>query len=97
MSIAACLLLYSFAVIVFGPPLLQRLTRAGQAPRFGVAAWLTAIGSVLITWAAAVLVVVDLAAHWNQRGLVLVSCLARLRGVVSGADGIAPQVMLPPC
>lgn len=96
MSIAACLLLYSFTVIVVGPPVLRLLTRGGQAPRFGVAAWLTAVASVLLTWAAAVvLVVVDVGRHWNQRGgLILVSCLMRLHAVAVGDAGVVPQIAL---
>jgi beta-lactamase regulating signal transducer with metallopeptidase domain len=95
-SIAACLLLYSFTVIVVGPPVLRLLTRGGQAPRFGVAVWLTAVASVLMTWAAAVvLVVVDVARHWNQRGgLIIVSCLTRLHAVVVGDAGLEPQIAL---
>jgi Zn-dependent protease with chaperone function len=92
-SIAACLLLYSIAVIVVGPPVLRMLTWGGQAPRFGVAAWLTAIGSVLLTWAAAaVLVVVDVVRHWNQRGEIVASCLLRLHGVAVGDAGLLPQI-----
>lgn len=47
-NIAVCLLLYSVAVLVFAPRLLHVLTRAGHAPRFGVAVWLVAIGIVLL-------------------------------------------------
>lgn len=95
MSIAACLLFYSVAVIVVGPPLLRMLTRGGQAPAFGVAAWLTAVASVLMTWtASAVLVVVDLTRHWNQRGVILTSCLMRLHAVVAGDAGLVPQIAL---
>ena len=95
MSVASCLLLYSFAVIVAGPPLLRRLTRSGHAPRIGVAAWLTAIGSVLFTWiAAAVMTVVDAAGHWSQPGVLIASCLARVHAMAIGDAGIAPQIIL---
>jgi Zn-dependent protease with chaperone function len=95
LSIAFCLLFYSLAVVVLGPPLLARLTRTGHAPRLGVAAWLTAIGSVLLTWvAAAVLVIVEAAGHWNYPGVLLASCLARLRGLVTGDAGITAQITL---
>jgi Zn-dependent protease with chaperone function len=94
-SIAACLLLYSVAVIVVGPPLLQRLTRDGHTPRFGVAVWLSAIGSVLITWlAVAVLVVFDVVRHWNYPAVIALSCVARLRGVMTGQAGIGSQITL---
>ena len=53
MSVAACLLLYSVVVLVVGPPALCRLTQTGYASRLGVAAWMTAIGSVLLSWVAA--------------------------------------------
>lgn len=92
MSIAAVLLLYGLMVLVFGPSLLRRLTFDGNAPRFGVAAWLTAIVSVLTTWfTAAILFVVDITGHW-YRGTFAVSCLAKLRGVVLGDAGLEPQV-----
>jgi Zn-dependent protease with chaperone function len=91
-SIAACLVVYSFAVAVLGPPLLRRMTRGGDAPRLGVAGWLTAIGSVLVSWlAAASFLIADVASHWNQP---LVSCLAMLGGVAMGDVGIAPQLLL---
>ena len=92
MSIAAGLLLYSMVVLVFGPSLLRRLTFNGQAPRCGVAAWLTAIASVLTTWLlAAVLFVVDVSGHWYQ-GTYVVSCLTRLHAVAAGAAGLTAQV-----
>jgi Zn-dependent protease with chaperone function len=97
-SIAVCLLLYSLAVLVAGPPLLRALTRYGHAPRFGVAAWLTAIGTVVLIWlAAAAIVIIDLASHWNYPRILMASCLVRLRGVltvVSDSAGLAPQVTL---
>jgi Zn-dependent protease with chaperone function len=93
MSIAACLLLYSFAVVVAGPPLLRRVTRDGHSPRLGVAAWLSAIGSVLITWlAAAGLLVFEVVRHWPAGATLC--CLARLRSVMAGHAGIAPQTAL---
>ena len=76
MNAAVGLLLYSLVVVVAGPPLLRRLTRSGQVPRLGVAAWLSAIASVLIMWfAAAVVLAVDVARHWNQ-GHFVAACLA---------------------
>jgi Zn-dependent protease with chaperone function len=93
-SVAACLL-YSLAVAVLGPPLLRRLTRGGQAPRLGVAAWLTAIGSVLTSWmATAVFLVTDVTGHWNEPHSLIASCLALLGDVVTGDAGMAAQVLL---
>ncbi|OCB23446.1 M56 family metallopeptidase [Mycobacterium intracellulare] len=84
MSIAVCLLLYSLVVLVAGPPLLRALTRHGHAPRFGVAAWLTAIATVVLIWlAVAGGVTVEVASHWDYPRLVAASCLDRLRGVVA--------------
>lgn len=95
MSIAACLLLYSLVVLLVGPPVLRRLTHSGQAPRLGVAAWLTAIVSVLGSWIAALVVAVVEAVHrWDQPGLVLASCLAWLRDAVSGEAGVVPQTVV---
>jgi hypothetical protein len=93
-----CLLLYSLAVLVAGPPLLRALTRYGHAPRFGVAAWLTAIGTVVLTWlVAAGIVLIEVAGQWNYPHILAASCLVRLRGVVtvvSDSAGLAPQVTL---
>ncbi|WP_102143086.1 M56 family metallopeptidase [Mycobacterium hubeiense] len=95
MNVAACLLLYSVAVIVFGPPVLGFLTRAGHAPRSGVAAWLIAIGSVLLTWlTVVVLVIVDVVAHWHDGDSFVVSCVRLLCDLAAGKAGSAPQVML---
>jgi len=93
MSIAVCLVLYSLAVAIVGPPLLRRLTRDGLLPRLGVAAWLSAIGSVLITWlAVAGLLIFEVVRHWPTGATLC--CLARLRSVMAGQAGIAPQTVL---
>lgn len=85
MSIAACLLLYSLAVLLVGPPILRGLTRSGYSPRLGVAAWMTAIGSVLVSWVAATtFTLADLVHHWNHSGSVLAHCLEILRGIAAG-------------
>lgn len=95
MSVAAGLLLYSVLVLIVGPALLTRLTRAGHNPRLGIGSWLAAIASVLLSWAAAVvLAFVDLLHHFSHPGAVLASCLAILRGQVSGNAGVAIQVGL---
>jgi Zn-dependent protease with chaperone function len=94
-SVAACLLLYSLVVLVAGPPVLRRLTQSGYSPGLGVAAWMTAIGSVLVSWAAAtVFALADLVHHWNHQGSVLASCLAALRGLAAGEAGTALQLGL---
>lgn len=94
MIIAAGLVLYSLLVLVFGPPVLRRLTSSGQAPRCGVAAWLSAIASVLTTWLLAiVLFVIDLAGHW-YKGTYVVSCLTRLHAVAVGDSGAPAQIAM---
>ena len=98
MSVAVCLSLYSLAVLVAAPPLLRALTRHGHAPRFGVAAWLTAIGTVVLIWLfVAGTVIIEVAGRWNYSRILAASCLLRLRGVltvVSDSAGLAPQVTL---
>jgi Zn-dependent protease with chaperone function len=95
MSLAVCLLAYSMVVTVLGPSLLASLTRAGAAPRLGVAAWLAMMGSVLAAWvAAAVLFVAQLVGSWDQIGRVLIGCVAGLRLIVIGGYGTALQVGL---
>jgi Zn-dependent protease with chaperone function len=94
-NVAACLLLYSLAVILFGPPVLGFLTRGGHAPRSAVTAWLIAIGSVVLTWLTiVVLVIVDVIAHWHNGDSFVVSCVRFLCDLAAGRAGSAPQVML---
>jgi len=88
MTVAICLLLYGLAVAVFGPRLLARLTRAGAAPRLGVAAWLLAIGSVAASWvAAAAALATDLVRNWGRPTELLDACVTTLHGVASGQAG----------
>jgi Zn-dependent protease with chaperone function len=94
-SIAACLLVYSLAVLTIGPRLLRSLTRSGLAPRLGVAAWLTAISSVLLTWLLVVaLSIAQVIRIWPHPAVMATSCVARLLGVAAGDSGIAPQIPL---
>ncbi|MGH3434777.1 MAG: hypothetical protein ACRDQB_18285, partial [Thermocrispum sp.] len=93
MTVAICLLLSSFVVTVFGPGLLRRLTRSGAAPRWGVAAWLLAMGSVAASWVAAVAAVaVDVLRTRNQPAELFTACVSALRGVVSGSSGVPLQI-----
>jgi Zn-dependent protease with chaperone function len=94
-TVAVCLLLYSLFVLIVGPPALRRLTQAGDAPQLGAAAWMTAIGSVLLSWAAAMmLALADLAHHVNHPGALIASCLATLRGLAAGNAGTVLQIGL---
>jgi Zn-dependent protease with chaperone function len=95
MSVAVCLLLYSFTVAVLGPRLLTRLTRAGVAPRLGVAAWLVAIGSVVGSWVIAVaFLAVELFRDGDQPGHTVSACLAALREAAAGRAGGLVQIGL---
>ncbi|HEY1968916.1 MAG TPA: hypothetical protein VGH89_13280, partial [Pseudonocardia sp.] len=89
MSLAVCLLLYSFAVAVLAPSVLTGLTRGGAMPRVGVAAWLAAIGTVLASWlgAAAAVVVELIGARAVPASVLMRSCLGLLRAVAAGAYG----------
>jgi len=97
-SIAVCLSLYTLAVLVGGPPVLRALTRYGHAPRFGVAAWLAAIGTVVSVWlAVAVIVAVEMTRQWDYPRVLATSCLVHLRGVVTVASdsvGVTPRLTL---
>lgn len=96
MSVATCLLLYSFAVAVLAPRLLARVTHRGIAPRLGVAAWLAAITSVVLSWAtAAIFVTMELLNTLAEPGQALLdSCFTSLREIVSGRAGAALQIGL---
>lgn len=95
MNIAVCLLLYSLAVAVLGPPLLARMTRSGTAPRLGVAAWLVAIGSVVLSWvAAAMSVTAELLSRGANPGDIISDCVIALRRMARGESGFALQAGL---
>lgn len=89
------LLLYSVAMLIAAPRLLRALTDSGNAPRLGVATWLSAIGTVVLSWVAtAVLVIIGAVTHWTHPRTVAASCLARLQHTISGDAGTAPQIAL---
>ena len=95
MNIAVGLLLYSLAVLLAGPPVLRALTTNGHVPRLGVAAWVTAIASVVASWLVAVaFLVFEVIGHWHYPQVFVASCLNRLHGVISGHAGLASQIML---
>lgn len=94
-GLAAGLLLYSVVVMVGAPRLLRVLTRGGHVPRIGIAAWLTAISTVLASWlVAAVLIVVEVMRRWTHPRAAAMSCVAFMRHTVSGAGGVVPQTVL---
>jgi Zn-dependent protease with chaperone function len=91
---AAGLLLYSVAVLSVGPRLLPKFTRRGDAPRLGVAVWLTAIATVLVAWVGAVVFfIIEVARHWKHPELVVLSCLYQLHGLFIGDHSGAPQAL----
>jgi Zn-dependent protease with chaperone function len=94
-NIAVGLLLYSLAVLLAVPSVLRALTSQGHVPRLGVAAWVTAIASVVASWLAAVaMVIFEVIDHWHYPQLFVASCLNRLHVVISGQAGLASQIML---
>ncbi|GAY17851.1 M56 family metallopeptidase [Mycobacterium sp. shizuoka-1] len=54
MTVAACLVLYAAGLTWLCPPILERITCHGLAPRLGVASWLTAIATALAAWVGAI-------------------------------------------
>lgn len=90
-----CLLLYSFAVAMFSPRALLRLTRAGSVPRLGVAAWLVAMVSVVASWvAAAAFLVASLIRFRGQPGRLATACLTALCRLFEGGSGPVVQAGL---
>lgn len=95
MNAAACLLVYSLAVLILAPPALRRLTHGGHAPRLGVTAWLTAVLSVLFPWAAAVaLTIAETVRRCHRDAGVMTACVSRLHTIAAGDAGFAPQIVL---
>ncbi|MBF6289747.1 M56 family metallopeptidase [Nocardia farcinica] len=95
MSVALCLLAYTVVVAVLAPPLLLRTAGDGQHPRLGLVAWLSAIVSVLLSWAVAVVflgvdVVRDLLADQHLD----LGRFRQLHDAAAGSYGTAVQVGL---
>ncbi|OBG33976.1 M56 family metallopeptidase [Mycobacterium sp. E3198] len=95
MSVAVCLLIYSFAVATLAPSVLLRLTRAGTVPRLGVIAWLAAMVSVVATWVtASAFLVVSITRNWRRPGRLATACFAALRRLAEGESGPVLQAGL---
>ncbi|BBY52723.1 hypothetical protein MARA_61910 [Mycolicibacterium arabiense] len=93
MNLAVCLLAYAVSLTVLGPAVLSRVTRAGAAPRWGIGAWLTVMGSVLLAAVAAVtLLVSQTVASWGRIGPILTGCMAGLGMIARGGYGQFVQV-----
>ena len=97
MTVAVALLLYVMYVVLVlavGPRLLVRVTADGGAPHLAVAAWLTAIATVIGCSVAAIsLILVEAAGHWDGPDALLTSCLARLKAILLGHSGWPARVV----
>ena len=94
MTVAAALLLYVAAVLAIAPKLLVHITADGGAPRLAIAAWVTAVVTVLgCSVAAVALLLVEAAGHWDSPDAVLVTCLERLRAILVGHAGWPARIV----
>ena len=81
------------AVIRRGNPvdrtkLLARITADGEAPRLAIAAWFTAVVTVLgCSIAAIALLLIEAAGHWDSPDALLVSCWSAFMQSSSGTLG----------
>lgn len=94
MTVGAALLLYVVAILAAGPKLLNQITADGGAPRLAVAAWLTAVVTVLgCSITAVALLLIEAAGHWDSPDALLVSCLERLQAILLGHSGWPARVV----
>ena len=94
MTVAAALLLYVAAVLAIGPKLLVHITADGGAPRLAIAAWITAVVTVLgCSVAAVALLLIEAAGHWDSPDALLVTCLERLRAILVGHAGWPARIV----
>lgn len=94
MTVAAALLLYVMVVMAAGPKLLLRITADGNAPRLAIAAWLTAVVTVLgCSVAAMALLLIEAAGHWDSPDSLLMSCLGRLQAILLGYSGWPARIV----
>jgi Zn-dependent protease with chaperone function len=94
-TLAILLVLYSLAVTVLGPPVLDRLSRGGTAPRVAIAAWAAAIGGVLLAWMlAAVLIGRSVLQGGRDVHDVLADCLDTVGRMAAGGHGPVLQTAL---
>lgn len=94
MTVAAALVLYVVTVLSIGPRLLARITAHGEAPRLAIAAWLTAVVTVLGCAVAAIgLLLVEAAGHWDSPDRLIASCVERLHAILQGHAGLPAQII----
>jgi len=93
MQIAACLLVYTLAVLTIAPWVLTRLTRSARAPRAGVAVWLAAMGSVVAAVVAAPFFLAASVLHPTAGVDTLsLACIAALQALTFGGYGTGIQI-----
>ncbi|CAN5719400.1 M56 family metallopeptidase [soil metagenome] len=75
MTTALWLVVYGGVLTWLAPPVLQRLTRSGVNPAMGVAAWLTAIVTVLCAWAVSLVLIAGAAVEGLSDSSAVTLCL----------------------
>jgi Zn-dependent protease with chaperone function len=94
-TLAACLALYGFVVVIVTPRLLPQLTATGANPRLGVAVWASAVVSVLASWVGAAMVASLSVTEWSGSAAALLhSCLAALRHLGMFQPWVAAAVLV---
>ncbi|MCV7303521.1 M48 family metalloprotease [Mycobacterium barrassiae] len=95
MTTGLWLLLYGAALAWLSPSLLRRLTKPGVSPQMGVAVWLTAISTTLITWVIAI-VLIGLAAIDGLIGTSAATVCLELFGLSEhgGLAGLSGSIAL---
>lgn len=94
MTVAAALLLYVVGVLAIGPKLLTHITADAGAPRLAIAAWTTAVLTVIACSIAAIaMLLIEAAGHWDSPDALLVSCLERLRAILVGHAGWPARIV----
>lgn len=95
MSLAVCVLVYSLAVLTFGPRLLAWATGGGAAPRLGITVWTAAMASVIGSWVLAAALLGGALLHaWGHVDTALAGCVALLRTVTGSAQQGAIRAVL---
>ena len=94
MAIAACLLIYSLAVMILTPWMLPRVTRSGWAPRAAVTAWGAALTSVVAALVAAPILLASSIVfdRGSTTAVLSKACVAMVGGLVGGRYGTGVQI-----
>ena len=94
MTLVGLLAAYALTLLVAGPALLNKTSMLNHAPRWAVAAWLSAIGSALFSLGIVVmLTLVEIGGHWALSRAGIVSCIQGLQNVIIGRSGTLPQLL----